>query len=289
MTQKLIQLNDGMQVPSIGFGTFQIWNLDEAQSAVEKALSLGYRLIDTAAGYFNEVAVGRAMRNSSVARSQVILTTKLWPTDASYVGAKHAIQRSLEQLNTDYIDVYLIHQAFGDYYGAWRAMREYQKKGVLRSIGVSNFSAERLTDLATYSGMVPAIDQIERHPYCQRTVTVATAQRLGTTIEAWSPLAQAKSKILTDKILTEIAANHSASSAQIMLAWQMQQQQIVIPKTIHDARMVENLAAQNLVLTANEIDQISALNRDDCNDGPINSADLLPRILQIDPEAHHQQ
>jgi diketogulonate reductase-like aldo/keto reductase len=289
MAQRLVTLNSGLQIPQIGFGTFQIWNQDEAEKAVTTAIDLGYRLIDTAAGYFNEEGVGRAIRNSGVPREQIILTTKLWPTDASYDGAKRAVARSLHKLGTDYIDVYLLHQAFGDYYGAWRALRELQQAGVIRAIGVSNFNEERLDDLATFSGVVPAINQIQRHPYKQQAITSGTARRLGTVVEAWSPLAQGNSGLFADSTLGAIAEAHHATIAQVALAWQMQQDVIVIPKSVHKQRMAENLAASALQLSAAEMVQISQFDRNPADLGTSNTPDLLHRLLQIDPDGDGHQ
>ncbi|WP_225047768.1 aldo/keto reductase [Lacticaseibacillus kribbianus] len=283
-----IELAPGVAVPRIGFGTFQIWDQAAAESAVAAALGTGYRLIDTAAGYFNEEGVGRGLRASGVPRDQVVVTSKLWPTDASYEGAKVALRRSLTKLGLDYLDVYLLHQALGDYYGAWRAMQEAQAAGLVRAIGVSNFSAERLVDLATFSGAVPALNQIQRHPFKQQRLTVAAAASLGVAVEAWQPLGHADPELLGHPVLAGIAATHGATVGQVMLAWQMQQGVIVIPKTSHRARMEENLAAQALTLTAAEMAAIAALDRAPRDPGPQNSPDLIARLIQIDPAGRHQ-
>ncbi|WP_262316009.1 aldo/keto reductase [Lacticaseibacillus parakribbianus] len=282
-----VQLQNGVVLPSLGFGTFQIWDQGAAASAVAAALGVGYRLIDTAAGYFNEEGVGRGLKASGVPRDQVVLTSKLWPTEASYEGAKVALRRSLTKLGVDYLDVYLLHQALGDYYGAWRAMQEAQAAGLVRAIGVSNFGAERLVDLATFSGAVPAIDQIQRHPFKQQRLTVAAAAHLGVAIEAWQPLAHAAPALFNHPVVTAIAAAHRATVGQVVLAWQLQQGVIVIPKSTHLARMQENFAAQALTLTAAELEAMAGLDRAPQDPGPQNTPDLIARLTKIDPAGPH--
>lgn len=279
-----IQLRDGHVVPALGFGTFQIWDENQAQQAVAAALAKGYRMIDTAAGYFNEAAVGKAIAASAVPRDQITVTTKLWPTDASYTGAKVAVTRSLKKLKLDYIDLYLIHQPFGDYYGVWRALVELQKAGVLRSIGVSNFGAAALVDLALFSGVTPAVDQIQLNPYRQQILTRKEAAKLGVTITAWRPLSQGQE----DKTLQQIAQNHGATVAQVALKWALQQHIIVIPKTLSPKHLKANLAAQDLELTAADMAAISALDRHPDEIGPRQTPELLRRVLQIDPNRSHQ-
>lgn len=281
-------LRGGVEMPLIGFGTFQIWQQEAARKAVSQALDAGYRLIDTAAGYFNEEGVGRAIRQSSVPREQIVLTSKLWPTDASYAGAKVAVQRSLNHLGVDYIDVYLLHQALGDYYGAWRALTEMQQAGYISSIGVSNFNAGRLYDLAQFSGVVPAVNQIELNPWRQQRATRRTAAKLGTVIEAWSPFAQGRDGIFSNPVITTIAAQHHVTTAQVILRWATQQGIIVIPKSVHRQRMDANLAATNFDLTEAEIAEIAQLDRYPDDPGAVNSPQLIERLLAIDPAGKHE-
>ncbi|KZL42680.1 aldo/keto reductase [Secundilactobacillus collinoides] len=281
-----VTLNGGVQAPLIGFGTFQIWDDKAAEQAVTLALAMGYRHIDTAAGYFNEAAVGRAIRNSAVPRDQIMVTTKLWPTDASYEGAKRAVQRSLTKLGLAYIDLYLIHQPFGDYYGVWRALVDLQQQGLVRSIGVSNFNGNRLADLSLFSGVTPAVDQIQLNPYLQQRVTRDEAERDGTVIAAWSPLAQGSSDLLHDPLLTRIAETHDATVAQIILRWQTQQGIMTIPKSTHPQRMQENLASQQFTLSAEDLQAVDGLNQQPVSRDT--SGDLLRRVLAIDPEIPRQ-
>ncbi len=281
-----VTLNGGVQAPLIGFGTFQIWDDKAAEQAVTLALAIGYRHIDTAAGYFNEAAFGRAIRNSAVPRDQIMVTTKLWPTDASYEGAKRAVQRSLTKLGLAYIDLYLIHQPFGDYYGVWRALVDLQQQGLVRSIGVSNFNGNRLADLSLFSGVTPAVDQIQLNPYLQQRVTRDEAERDGTVIAAWSPLAQGSSDLLHDPLLTRIAENHDATVAQIILRWQTQQGIMTIPKSTHPQRMQENLASQQFTLSAEDLQAVDGLNQQPVSRDT--SGDLLRRVLAIDPEIPRQ-
>lgn len=212
-------LNNGLTVPVLGFGVYQIWDQEECEKAVLEALKIGYRLIDTAAVYYNEEAVGRAIKKSGIPREEIILTSKLWVTDATYEGAYKAYERSLEKLDVDYLDIFLIHQPYNDYYSAWRAMEELYEAKKVKAIGVSNFSTGRLTDLILNNQVKPVIDQIEQHPYKQRQLQRETAEYFDVAVEAWSPFNQGKEGIFEDELLLQFAHKYQKSVPQIILRW----------------------------------------------------------------------
>ncbi|WP_461219555.1 aldo/keto reductase [Lapidilactobacillus salsurivasis] len=277
-------LNNGLQIPKLGLGVFQIWNPQECQEIVEQALACGYRAIDTAAVYYNEAAVGQALRTSGVPRKEITLTSKLWLTDASYEGAKQAFSRSTERLGTDYLDVFLIHQPYGDYFGAWRAMEELYQTGQVKAIGVSNFSAGRLTDLILAAKIPPAINQIELHPYRQANLQRQAGELADVVTEAWSPFHQGRDGIFQDLVLHKIAAAHQKTVAQVILRWQTQQGLITIPKSVHLERMQENLAIFDFRLTSAEMATIAELDQAPESNGPEESAELVQRLHQINPD-----
>lgn len=273
-------LNNGVQIPRLGFGVWQMFNLVECQKAVEQALQVGYRLIDTAALYQNEEAVGQAVRTSGLAREDVFLTSKAWISQLGYEETKKAFHESLNKLKTDYLDLYLIHQPFGDLYGAWRAMTELYKEGYVRAIGVSNFSTGHLTDFALQTEVVPALNQIELHPYKQHPLIQATNAQFGVATQAWSPFNRGNDGIFKDATLEHIAEKHGKSIAQVILRWQIQSDILTIPKSIHLDRMIENFDIFDFQLTDHDIAQIQALDRFPKNYGPDESPDRIKHLLE---------
>lgn len=245
-------------MPALGYGVFQIPD-DETQRAVEAALAVGYRSIDTAAAYQNERAVGKALAVSGIPRDELFVTTKLWVQDQGEEDAKRAFDRSLERLGLDYVDLYLIHQPFGDYYGSWRAMEQLHHSGHARAIGVSNFYPDRLIDLILHNEVTPAINQVETHVFFQRKDYQELMQERGIRIESWGPLAEGRNGFFDNELLTEIGDTHGKSVAQIALRWLVQRGAVVIPKTIRPERMSENLDIFDFILTDDEMAQIATL------------------------------
>lgn len=254
-----VTLNNGVKMPIIGFGVYQVPDAEECENAVYEALTAGYRLIDTAAGYLNEEAVGRAIKRSGVPREELFITTKLWVQDAGYESAKLAFAKSLKKLQLDYLDLYLIHQPFGDYYGAWRAMEELYREGKIKAIGVSNFLPDRLMDLIVHNEIVPAVNQIETHPFYQQTETAAFLKELGVQHQSWAPFAEGRGNMFGNEVLTSIAEKHNKSVAQVVLRWLVQREVVVIPKSVKKERIVENFDIFDFELSAEDIEQISAL------------------------------
>jgi len=253
------RLNNGIQMPLEGFGVFQIRDQDVCRKAVLEAIGTGYRLIDTAAAYMNEEAVGKAIKESGVNRNELFITTKLWTQDASYEGAKKAFRTSLENLGLDYLDLYLIHQPVGDYYGAYRAMEELYREGRVRAIGVCNFYPERLTDLAMHADIMPAVNQIELHPFFQQENALKTMKEYGIQPEAWGPFAEGRHGIFTHPVLTEIGKKYSKSAAQIALRWNVQRGVVIIPKSTHRERMEQNLDIWDFSLSEEDMAEIARL------------------------------
>ena len=258
-TMKTLKLNNGVEIPAEGYGVFQIPDAAECERSVLDAIQSGYRMIDTAAAYFNEEAVGRAIRKSGVKREDLFISTKLWVQDASYEGAKRAVSDSLAKLNLDYIDLYLIHQPFGDYYGAWRAMEEMLAEGKLRAIGVCNFESDRLVDLILNNKVVPAVNQIELHPFHQQDEALEVMKEYGVVPEAWGPLAEGQKDIFNNPVLKKIADAHGRTVAQVILRWNVQRGVVVIPKSTKKSRMEENIGIWDFELTKSEMAQIKTL------------------------------
>ena len=254
-----VTLNNGVQMPIIGFGVYQIPDAEECENAVYEALMAGYRLIDTAAGYLNEEAVGRAIKRSGVPREELFITTKLWVQDANYERAKLAFAKSLKKLQLDYLDLYLIHQPFGDYYGAWRAMEDLYREGKIKAIGVSNFLPDRLMDLIVHNEVVPAVNQIETHPFYQQTESAAFMKTLGVQHQSWAPFAEGLNNMFGNEVLTSIAEKHNKSVAQVVLRWLVQREVVVIPKSVRKERIVENFNIFDFELGTDDVEQISAL------------------------------
>ena len=254
-----VTLNNGVKMPMEGFGVFQVPEAAVCEQAVSDALAVGYRLIDTAAAYFNEEAVGTAIQKSGIAREELFLTTKLWIKDAGYESAKRAFQVSLDKLGTDYIDLYLIHQPMNDYYGAWRAMEEMYGEGRIRAIGVCNFYPDRLTDLCLNAKVIPAVNQVELHPFFAQTSALENMKAFGVQPEAWGPMAEGKHGIFTHPVLTEIGAKYGKSAAQTALRWNVQRGVVIIPKSTHRERMEENFNIWDFSLSDEDMAAITAL------------------------------
>lgn len=254
-----VTLNNGVKMPMEGFGVFQVPEVDVCEQAVLDAIKTGYRLIDTAAAYFNEEAVGAAIKKSGIPREELFITTKLWIQDAGYENAKKAFQISLDRLGLDYLDLYLIHQPMNDYYGSWRAMEELYEAGKIRAIGVCNFYPERLADLCVNAKIVPMVNQVEIHPFFAQANALETMKEFGVQPEAWGPLAEGKHGIFTNEKLIAIAEKHKKSVAQVVLRWNVQRGVIIIPKSVHKERMEENINIWNFSLSNDEMAEISSL------------------------------
>ena len=250
-------LNNGVQMPLEGFGVFQVPDAAQCEQAVSDALEAGYRLIDTAAAYMNEEAVGNAIRTSDIPRKDLFITTKLWVQDADYESAKKAFETSLNKLGLEYLDLYLIHQPFHDYYGAWRAMEELYKEGRIRAIGVSNFYPDRLVDLCVNAEIIPAVNQVECHPFFQHKDALKVMKEYGVQPEAWGPFAEGKNNFFQNPILAEIAAKYGKSVAQVALRWNVQRGVVVIPKSVHKERIQENFNIWDFELSDKDMETIS--------------------------------
>lgn len=254
-----VTLSNGVKMPMEGFGVFQMPEAAVCEQAVSDALSVGYRLIDTAAAYFNEEAVGAAIRKSGIPREELFITTKLWIQDAGYENAKKAFETSMQKLGLDYLDLYLIHQPMSDYYGSWRALEELYEAGKIRAIGVCNFYPERLTDLCLNARIAPMVNQVELHPFFAQTGAVENMQSLNVQPEAWGPMAEGKHGIFTHPVLTEIGQKYGKTAAQVALRWNTQRGVVIIPKTTHRERMEENLSIWDFTLSEEEMNAITVL------------------------------
>lgn len=246
-------------MPILGFGVFQVRDLPECERSVIDAIEAGYRLIDTAASYMNEEAVGKAIKNSGVKREDLFITTKLWIQSNGYDDSKKAFARSLNRLQLDYIDLYLIHQPFGDVYGEWRAMEELYKQGKIKAIGVSNFQPDRLIDLMIHNEIVPAVNQIETHPFHQQIDTQKFLQGYNVQIESWGPFAEGKNDLFHNELLTSIGKKYNKSIAQVVIRWLTQRGVVAIPKTVHKKRMEENFNIFDFELSAEDMEAIKTL------------------------------
>lgn len=253
-----VTLNNGVEMPILGFGVFQV-PAEETERVVTHALAAGYRHLDTAASYGNEEAVGRAIKASSIARDELFVTTKLWIHSGGEEGTKRAFDTSLRLLGLDHLDLYLIHQPLGDYYSSWRAMQELHRQGAVRAIGVSNFHPDRLVDLIDHNEITPAVNQIETHPYHQRTTDQQVMTERGVQIESWGPLAEGKNGIFSDPVLTAIGEAYGKSVAQVTLRWLIQREVVVIPKSSRPERMAENFDVFDFELTDEDMDSIATL------------------------------
>ena len=255
----MIQLNNGVKMPPLGFGVFQITDQTICKQSVLTALRTGYRLIDTAACYGNEKAVGEAIRESGLDRKELFLTSKVWIQDADYEKTMRSFEKTLENLQTDYLDLYLIHMPYGDYHGSWRAMEELYHAGKIRAIGVCNFLPDRLTDLILSHEIVPAVNQIELHPFCQQRLLRQVMEQYHITPMAWAPFAEGQNGMFTNPVLTAIGAQYGKSPAQVAIRWLRQEGIVAIPKSVHAERIQQNFDVGDFVLSPADMVQISAM------------------------------
>lgn len=254
-----VTLNNGIKMPVVGFGVFQVPDKSQCRQAVIDAVSSGYRLIDTAAAYMNEEAVGEAIKECEAERSELFVTTKLWVQDASYDGAMKAFEASIEKLGLDYLDLYLIHQPMGDYIGAWRAMEELYKSGKIKAIGVCNFYPHVLADLCESAEIIPAVNQVELHPFFQQENALKLMKEYGVTPEAWGPFAEGNHGIFTHPVLSGIGEKYGKTAAQVALRWNIQRGVVVIPKSVHKARIEQNIDVFDFKLSDEDMAEISKL------------------------------
>ena len=259
---KTVILNNGVEMPILGFGVYQIPDYDECKRAVLDALETGYRLIDTASRYFNEKAVGDAIKESGINRKELFITTKLWITEYGYEKAKKGFEESMEKLQLDYLDLYLLHQPFNDYYGSWRALEELYEAKKIRAIGICNFYPDRLMDLAEHNKIKPAVNQIETHPFFQRESDNEIMKNYGTQIESWGPFAEGRGDMFKNPILSEIGKKYNKSVAQVILRWLIQRNVVVIPKSVRKERMIENFNIFDFELSEDDMSKIKSMDTD---------------------------
>jgi diketogulonate reductase-like aldo/keto reductase len=254
-----VKLNNGVEMPILGFGVFQITDAAECERSVVDAIQTGYRLVDTAASYLNEEAVGRGIKRSGVAREELFITTKLWIQKNGYEGTKRAFENSLKRLQLDYLDLYLIHQPYGDIYGEWRAMDDLYQEKKIRAIGVANFQPDRIMDLMIHNKIIPAVNQIEVNPFNQQIDTQKFLQENNVQVEAWAPFAEGRNNIFKNELLLSIAAKYKKSVAQVILRWVSQRGVIVLSKSVHKERMMENISVLDFELSTDDMAAITAL------------------------------
>ena len=257
-----IVLNNGVEIPALGFGVFQIANHKECEQTVLQALETGYRLIDTAAAYFNEEAVGSAIKQSGIPRKDIFVTTKLWIQDAGYENTLRAFEKSLAKLQLEYLDLYLIHQPFGDVYGAWRAMEELYRQGKIKAIGVRNFQPYRLMDVVMHHEVAPAVNHVETHPFCQQIKAQKFLNENNIQMESWGPFAEGKHNMFTNELLTAIGHTHGKTVAQVILRWLIQRHIVAIPKSVRKERMIENFNVFDFTLSAEDMAAIAKLDQE---------------------------
>lgn len=256
---QVVTLNNGLEMPILGLGVFQVTDEVECERSVYDALQAGYRLIDTAASYGNEAAVGKAIKRSGIPRKELFITTKLWVSDAGYENTKIAFDRSMKRLQLDYLDLYLIHQPYGDIYGSWRAMEELYAQGAIKAIGVSNFHPDRLIDLILHNKVVPAVDQVETHPFNQQIAAAKFMKEHNVQIESWGPLSEGRNNIFENPELVSVAKEHNKSVAQVILRWLIQRGVVVIPKSVRKERIIENINIFDFMLSQKDTDAIAIL------------------------------
>jgi 2,5-diketo-D-gluconate reductase A len=253
-----VTLNNGINMPAIGFGVFQI-PAEQTEQAVYDALTIGYRLIDTAASYLNEEAVGRAIKRSRIPRDELFITSKIWVKDVNYEGAKKAFQRSIDKLQLDYLDLYLLHQPYNDVFGAWRALEELHEAGKIKAIGVSNFTAAKLVDFIINNRITPMVNQIEIHPFNQQVEAIKIMQEYKVQPEGWAPFAEGRQNLFTNEILTEIGKQYGKTVGQVVLRWNVQRGIVVIPKSVRKERMIENFNIFDFELSNDDMEKIKTL------------------------------
>lgn len=257
---KKVVLNNGVEMPIIGFGVYQIQDHDECKQCVLDAIDVGYRAIDTAVSYQNEEAVGDAIRESAIDRKELFVTSKLWISDTGYEKTMKSVETSLNKLQTDYLDLYLIHQPYGNVHGSWKALEDLYKEGTLKAIGVSNFHPDRVMDLIVFNEVVPAVNQIETHPFYQRHEDQQFLEENDIQIESWAPFAEGKNDTFNNELLVSIGEKYDKSAAQVVLRWLIQRDVVVIPKTVHKERMIENLDIFDFELSDEDMESIKSLN-----------------------------
>ena len=255
-----VTLSNGIQMPVLGYGVYQVTK-DECERCVLDALRAGYRSLDTAQSYFNEEEVGSAVEKSGIPREKLFLTTKVWVEHYGYDACKRSVEESLRKLKTDYIDLMLLHQPFSDYYGAWRALEDLYEEGVLRAIGVSNFYPDRLVDIASFSRIAPMVNQVETHPHNQQTEARKWMEKYHIQHEAWAPFGEGRNGLFDDPVLSAIGAKYGKSTAQVMLRWHIQRGTVVIPKSTHYDRMLQNISVFDFALSQEDMTAIAALDR----------------------------
>ncbi|SFU69628.1 Aldo/keto reductase [Pustulibacterium marinum] len=278
---KTIILNNGVEMPILGFGVYQV-TPEETEQVVSNALEVGYRSLDTAQAYYNEEGVGKAITKSGISRKDIFLTTKVWVSNAGYEKAKASIDESLKKLQTSYIDLLLIHQPFGDYYGTYRAMEDAYKEGKVRAIGVSNFYPDRYIDLVEHNNIVPAINQLETNIFNGQIESEKIMQEYGTQLESWAPFAEGKNNFFNNEILTAIGEKYHKSVAQVTLRYFIQRQVVLIPKTVNKERMIENLSVFDFELSNEDMKQIAALNKEETAFFSHRDPELVKFILNYD-------
>lgn len=275
-----IRLNNGVEIPPIGFGVFRMENLEECEKATIEAIKAGYRLIDTAAAYKNEEAVGRAIKNCGISRDELFITTKLWITDTSYKGAKRGFEKSLSKLGLDYLDLYLIHQPYNDYYGAWRALEELYEEGKVRAIGIDNFTQDRTADFIFFNKIKPMVNLVECNTFFQREDEKKYLDRENILMQAWSPLAAGQSRLFENETLLQIAHNHNKTVAQIVLRWLVQRGIVPIVKSSNPIRMKENLDIFDFEISQYEMDEIKKLDTGRTCFIPRNTGEIVKDFLE---------
>jgi diketogulonate reductase-like aldo/keto reductase len=256
-----VKLNNGVEMPILGFGVFQVPDPNECERSVYDAIQVGYRLIDTAASYLNEAAVGSALKRCGVPRKELFITTKLWIQDAGYESAKKAFEKSLKKLQLDYLDLYLIHQPYNDVHGAWRAMEELYQQGRVRAIGISNFHPDRVMDLISFNKIVPAVNQIETHPFHQQIEAHKFLQENGIQHESWGPFAEGKNDLFKNELLSSIGKKYNKSIAQVVVRWLTQRGIVAIPKSVRKERMKENFNVFDFQLSDEDMQSIQSLDQ----------------------------
>jgi 2,5-diketo-D-gluconate reductase A len=254
-----VTLNNGVVMPLLGFGVFQITDAEVCERSVAEALRVGYRLIDTAAAYGNEEAVGRAIKASGVPREELFITTKLWIADAGEERAGLAFERSLQRLQLDYLDLYLIHQPYGDVYGSWRAMETLYREGRVRTIGVSNFQPDRIMDLMVHNEIVPAVNQVETNPFCQQIENQKFLQENNVQIESWGPFAEGRNNMFQNELLLSLATKYLKTVAQVIVRWLIQRMVVAIPKSVHKERIAQNFDVFDFELSSEDMARIATL------------------------------
>lgn len=273
-------LNNGVKMPLLGFGVYMMTDLEECEKSVLHAIETGYRLLDTSSAYFNEEAVGRAIKKSGISREELFVTTKLWIQDAGYENAKAGFETSLQKLGLDYLDLYLIHQPCGDCYGSWRAMTELYQEGRIRAIGVCNFNSDRLVDFVMNTELPPAINQVEFHPYFQQKKAEEIMREYDVQMEAWSPLGHGGKGILENDVLVSIGKRYGKTPAQIILRWDIERGIVTIPKSVRKERIEENFDVFDFHLTTEEITAIDQLDRND-HIADLTDVELIKKLNQL--------